>query len=410
MGSCKWGWLRLGLACLRSESDPTSAIKALQSALRADQQDAHVWECLGEAYMKRGSHTSTLKAFTRATQLNPNSLCSFYQLACIEQVVGEYLAAVKAYKAVLDRREDYVPALIGMGQTLLLLARKANQQFMHGRALDHCQQAAEYLTRSAVLRSDMSCVWKLLADVFALVHVMPKDIVRLSVNGKLLRSGREELCKADLLALSSHCYAIAIKQQPNNSSLWQDLGLSYWHEGRPSVLANCIQCLLRTVSLNPNNHQHWLALGTVVAQKQVNNKALAQHCYIKSIQLEPNNVSAWTNLGILYMNEENVCQANEAFRQGQAIAPENVACWLGQAMLAENITQDVEAMDLFRHATQLGNHIEGSIGFGQWVVNILQDPTTLADDWNKYVILQMTAVPAASDALDKYTEVYMMTP
>ena len=314
------------------------------------------------------------------------------------------MAAVTAYKAVLDRKEDYVPALIGMGQTLLLLARKANQQFMHGRALDHCQQAAEYLTRSAVLRSDMSCVWKLLADVFALVYVMPKDLVRLSVSSKLLRSGREELCKADLLALSSHCYAIAIKQQPNNSSLWQDLGLSYWREGRASVLANCIQCLLRTVSLNPNNHQHWLALGTVVAQKQVNNKALAQHCYIKSIQLEPNNVSAWTNLGILYMNEENVCQANEAFRQGQAIAPENVACWLGQAMLAETITQDVEAMDLFRHATQLGNRIEGSIGFGQWVVNILQDPTTLADDWNKYVILEMTAVPAASDALDKYTE------
>ena len=243
--------------------------------------------------------------------------------------MGEYVATVKAYKAgtwscfitnfeVLDRKEDYVPALIGMGQTLLLLARKANQQFMHGRALDQeqrssiqipstafinwrvlsklwvniCQQAAEYLTRSAVLRSDMSCVWKLLADVFALVHVMPKDIVRLSVSGKLLRSGHEELCKADLLALSSHCYAIAIKQQPNNSSLWQDLGLSYWHEGRASVLANCIQCLLRTVSLNPNNHQHWLALGTVVAQKQVNNKALAQHCYIKSIQLEPNNVSA----------------------------------------------------------------------------------------------------------------------
>ena len=359
--------------------------------------------------MKRGSHTAALKAFTRATELNPDSLYSFYQLACIEQIVGEYVAAVKAYKAVLERKADYVPALFGVGETLLLLARRANQQFVHGRALGHCQQAAEYLTRSAVLHSDISCVWKLLGDVFTLVHVMPKDIVRLSVSSTLLRSGQEEetqeeLGKTDLLALASRCYATAIKQQPNNSSLWQDLGLSYWREGHASVLHNCIQCLLTAVSLNPNNHQHWLALGTVVAQKQVNNKALAQHCYIKSIQLEPNNVSAWTNLGVLYLTEGNVCQANEAFRQAQAIAPDSVRCWLGQAMLAETITQDVEAMDLFRHATQLDNHVEGSIGFGQWVVNILQDPATLADDWNKYVIHEMAAVLAASDALDKYTE------
>ena len=60
------------------------------------------------------------------------------------------------------------------------------------------------------------------------------------------------------------------------------------------------------------------------------------------------------------MTEGNVRQANEAFRQAQAVAPESVGCWLGQAMLAETIAQDVEAMDLFRHATQLDNHVSSA--------------------------------------------------
>ena len=37
------------------------------------------------------------------------------------------------------------------------------------------------------------------------------------------------------------------------------------------------------------------------------------------------------------------------------------------------------------------------------MVSILQDPEKLAVDWNKYVIHEMAAIPAASDALDKYT-------
>lgn len=30
----------------------------------------HVWECLAEAYYKRGSYTAALKAFTKASEVN----------------------------------------------------------------------------------------------------------------------------------------------------------------------------------------------------------------------------------------------------------------------------------------------------------------------------------------------------
>ena len=72
---------------------------------------------------------------------------------------------------------------------------------------------------------------------------------------------------------------------------------------------------------------------------------------------------AWTYLGVLYMSENNIHAANEAFSIAQATVPDNVQCWLGQAMVAERVGQDMEAMDLFRHCTQLANHVSSSSFF-----------------------------------------------
>lgn len=40
---------------------------------------SHCWECLGEAYMNRGSYTTGLKAFTKALELNPLAVYCNYQ-------------------------------------------------------------------------------------------------------------------------------------------------------------------------------------------------------------------------------------------------------------------------------------------------------------------------------------------
>ena len=34
---------------------------------------SHAWECLGEAYLSRGSYTAALKSFTKATQVRYGS-------------------------------------------------------------------------------------------------------------------------------------------------------------------------------------------------------------------------------------------------------------------------------------------------------------------------------------------------
>ena len=65
--------------------------------------------------------------------------------------------------------------------------------------------------------------------------------------------------------------------------------------------------------------------------------------------------------------------------------------------------QHEEAMDLFRHSTELSTHAQASLGYAQFVCSLLCDVSRKQTDWNQYVIERMWAVPAASDAMSKYT-------
>lgn len=86
---------------------------SLQAALRADPKDFNCWESLGEAYLSRGGYTTALKSFTKASELNPDSIYSVFKVAAIQQILGKYKEAVAQYQLIIEKKEDYVPALKG---------------------------------------------------------------------------------------------------------------------------------------------------------------------------------------------------------------------------------------------------------------------------------------------------------
>ncbi|XP_043087508.1 tetratricopeptide repeat protein 37-like, partial [Puntigrus tetrazona] len=142
-GSAKWAWMRRGLYHLKI-GQHQQAIADLQAALRADPQDWVCWECLGEAYLNRRSFTAALKAFDKAHTLQPTSIYSLYQTAAIKQILGRFKEATVEYRQILEQ-EDYVPALKGLGECLLALARSALDDYLDGRAVDLIQNAIHYL-------------------------------------------------------------------------------------------------------------------------------------------------------------------------------------------------------------------------------------------------------------------------
>ncbi|XP_051028561.1 LOW QUALITY PROTEIN: SKI3 subunit of superkiller complex protein [Acomys russatus] len=414
-GAAKWAWLRRGLHYLKA-GQHSQAVADLQAALRADPKDCNCWESLGEAYLSRGGYTTALKSFTRASELNPDSTYSVFKVAAIQQILGRYAEAIAQYQLIIKKKEDYVPALKGLGECHLMMAKAALVDFLDGKAVDYVEKALQYFTWALQHRADVSCLWKLAGDACTCLHAVSPSKVHVRVLGVLLgqQEEREVLKKDELLHLGGRCYGRALKLMPT-SNTWCDLGINYYRQAQhlaeaessmndlTELLQKSLHCLKKAVRLDSNNHLYWNALGVVACYRGIGNYALAQHCFIKSIQAEQINAAAWTNLGVLYLATEHIEQAHEAFKMAQSLDPSYLLCWIGQALIAERVGS-YDTMDLFRHTTELSMHTEGAIGYAYWVCTTLQDKSNRETELYQYNILQMNAVSAAQGVLCKYVE------
>uniref|UniRef100_A0AAQ5YSF1 Tetratricopeptide repeat domain 37 n=1 Tax=Amphiprion ocellaris TaxID=80972 RepID=A0AAQ5YSF1_AMPOC len=406
-GSAKWAWMRRGLYYLKT-GEHQQAISDLQAALRADPEDWVCWECLGEAYLNRRSFTAALKAFGKAHQLQPCSIYSVYQAAAIKQTLGKFKEAVSEYLQI-TAQQDYVPALKGLGECQLSLAKTLMEDCRDGGAIDLIQQAIQNLFRAVQLRPDLSCLWKLLGDACTTVCIVSPNKARVLVPALL--AGLDPNTEGHMLNQSQ--VLKAGERYLSILFLWYDLGINYYRQAtKPPegdqtslslLLEKAQQCLKKAVMMGSGNHSHWNALGVISMNKGLENYALAQHCLIKSIQVEPNNVVAWTNLGTLYLKKDNIELAHKAFKIAQSLEPLYVNCWIGQALIAENVGS-YDTMDLFRHTTELSTHMEGVKGYAYWVCSTLLDKSNRDSELYRYNILQMNAISAAQVALSKYTE------
>uniref|UniRef100_A0A8C7CF91 SKI3 subunit of superkiller complex n=1 Tax=Oncorhynchus kisutch TaxID=8019 RepID=A0A8C7CF91_ONCKI len=390
-GSAKWAWMRRGLYHLKVGQHP-QACADLQAALRADPQDWVCWECLGEAYLNRRSFTSALKAFAKAQLLNPSSIYSLYQTAAIKQTLGKFKEAAAEYLQIIAQ-EDYVPALKGLGECLLSLARCLMEDYRDGGAIDLIQQAIQYLFRAVELRPDLSCLWKLLGDACTSVSTVAPNRARVVVPGPLAGLQPPDqghlLNQGHTLRVGERCYGRALKLMPESSSLWYDLGLNYYHQLTYNINVlhsfSSPQCVKKAIMLNSSNHSYWNALG-VVAMSKASTSIVCVILLFASF--------------LLHLLSQ---LSHEAFKIAQSLEPLYVNCWIGQALIAEMVGS-YDTMDLFRHTTELRTHTEGVKGYAYWVCATLLDKSNRDSELYRYNIVQMNAVSAAQVALSKYTE------
>lgn len=61
----------------------------------------------------------------------------------------------------------------------------------------------------------------------------------------------------------------------------------------------------------------------------------------------------WTNLGLLYLNNEDLVLANEAFLKAQTLDPDYTLAWVGQGLVASSNNHAEDANALFEHAVSL---------------------------------------------------------
>ncbi|XP_077270060.1 superkiller complex protein 3 isoform X1 [Temnothorax americanus] len=413
----RWAWLQLGLHYL-DEGDAGQAITALQHVIRADPNDNHSWESLADAYLARGAHTSALKSYQRALQLRPGSLYPMIQLANIKLLIGQHKEAKEAFESILQNDERHILALKGLAQACIGLAKENIAKQFLCRARENLQQAADSLVDVIMIRNDLLCNYKLLGDVCYRIVTLPEKYCYLRIKPNafslaMMNCDSTEKyvnIKGDEILMLSIGYFSRIISMQNSASLWHDLTCCYLMQlnrattvNKSDVAIKCLEAAKRSIKLCPQSWLHWNILGVICMSVYVKNYALAQHCYVMAIERESNNATAWSNLGTLYLYLGDIYKANEAFSRAQRADPSYVNSWVGQGLIAEKILRK-EAMDLFRHSTQLGYHNQAALGYAHWVLTTLLSPAMKKDPLLIYFIENMHAIPAASDVLTWYLE------
>ena len=100
----------------------------------------------------------------------------------------------------------------------------------------------------------------------------------------------------------------------------------------------------------------------------------------------------------------NIKLANKAFGRAQQSETNFLNAWIGQAFIAELIGEKDEAMDLFRHCTQLGFHSDAALGYANFVCSVLNEEDYAKLPKYEYAIDTMHGKTLALDSIDWYAK------
>uniref|UniRef100_A0A182PIB7 Tetratricopeptide repeat protein 37 n=1 Tax=Anopheles epiroticus TaxID=199890 RepID=A0A182PIB7_9DIPT len=408
-----WAQLLLGLHHLgRQEYD--EAIGAFRTVLRYDVDSPTAWEGLADAYLGRGSYSSAMKLFEKITERNPDNPYPLLQLANIKNTVKQHKDGLELFEQLLVKHPNYFPAIKGVADSHMGLCFYRLSQRLLGRSREHAQRCVDHLTRAIKMKPNFICLWHQLAKILDTVASFPSTHSHLEVEGSLAGSELREhvlLKRNQLSELAGRCYGRIVKQNPDSSVYWYELAANHFRRAmelpsnapsgeRTKMLTIAQDMAKQAIKLDPARWQNWNLLGVICATSEVNNLALAQHCFVEAVTVDRKTAaSAWSNLGVLYLCHGPLGLANKAFGRAQQCDTTFMNAWIGQAMIAERVGQMDEAMDLFRHCTQLGYHREASLGYAHWVCSIVNEDNYHENERYRFAIDAMAALPVAHDAI-----------
>ncbi|KAG2232766.1 hypothetical protein INT48_001120 [Thamnidium elegans] len=413
-----WAWRRLGYINMNTSSY-NQAIVCFQKALRTDTSDVRCWEGLAEAYSRAGRFVAALKAFGRATNLDPTSVHASNEQAYVQQKVGLLDEAIAGFKHTLQLAKDqrhmnYVPALVGLAETYLERAKEDFQQGFFGRASDGCNLTLDTCLLGLQQDASMLSFWKFVGDACAFYRQIPKylnnmdylklqqvmqlanlkahDQLKFTADitshwlGELLELDQGQLADEDftlphktaldvILSCAAHAYKQAIVICRNHQSIapafWHDLAIIYYHL---SLNANqeeamvAIKCCKVALKLEPTQYLYWNSLG-VIAMLVADLPKLAQYAFVKAMEFNNRSAIPWTNYGFLCLSLKDYELANQAFEMAHSLDPEWISAWVGQAYVASLWGTDAAA--IFEHAFESsnGSAMDASYGYADTIFN-----------------------------------------
>jgi tetratricopeptide (TPR) repeat protein len=269
----KWVWLRLGLLAL-SEMDASTAIAALQKALRNARNNARVWYSLGQSYLQRGSYASALKALGRSFEIDPSMVEAKCLFAQVQRQLGQVAEAVATYQACLSVEKNFPPAVEGLLLARLDACREALGRGLQGPAAEHIAQGVALFLRQVARCGGYVCLWKHAGDLLnAAFHLDASHAASMEATMARLRCFCGLDLNVPLAAVTVHVYAEHVRRA-ESSGAWYDLALAQYrqalhHDGNAGGLQAAFDGVQQSLRMDSNNAESWELLGTVATELKV---------------------------------------------------------------------------------------------------------------------------------------------
>ncbi|CAD6569378.1 MAG: Superkiller protein 3 [Alectoria sarmentosa] len=402
-----WPFAALGVVELNNQEYPKSIV-SFQSALRSSPENYHCWVGLGESYHNSGRYIAATKAFEHAQQLEESHedgsvkdhWFTKYMLANVKRELGQYDDAIAGYQEVLTLRPTEFGVSIALLQSLVEGAWHSIELGFFGRAAGAAGEALNVAKSVAKEHHEAFNLWKAVGDACSmfsyasayasrlpaqvLLSLLEADIdfqvynVLAEVDGisaetlqTLIRHDQQTLAPLQLsitAAILAHKRAIhaCANDFHARAIAWYNLG---WTEHRAHICSHdgprteskkkplkhlkaSVQAFKRAIELEAGNAEFWNSLGIVTTEL---NPKVSQHSFVRSLYLNDKNARVWTNLGVLYLIQNDVQLAHEAFTRAQSSDPDYAQAWLGQGLLAKQLGEVNEARQLFTHAFEIAD-------------------------------------------------------
>ncbi|KAK7376053.1 hypothetical protein VNO78_34903 [Psophocarpus tetragonolobus] len=353
-----WAFRRLGFLQVHQKKW-SEAVQSLQHALRGYPTCADLWEALGLAYQRLGRFTAAIKSYGRAVELDDSMVFALVESGNIFVSLGSFNKGVEQFRQALEISPECVPAQYGLALALLGLAKDYINLGAYRWGASLLEEASEVARASAYLLRNVSCIWKLHADIqlaYARCYPWIEDVQELESN--------KEAFSASIIAWRRTCflaarharfsYQRALHLSPWQANIYADIAVTsdlimsldknYEQDIHAWKLAEKMS--MGALLLEGDNYEFWLALGCLS-----NHKALNQHALIRALQLNVSLAIGWGYLGKLYRKVDAKQLARQMFDRARSIDPGLALPWASMSV-ESCVSKELESDEAFESCSR----------------------------------------------------------
>ncbi|EPX73542.1 ski complex TPR repeat subunit Ski3 [Schizosaccharomyces octosporus yFS286] len=394
-----WHHKSLGVFQLHSKNFQ-NAIVHFQAALRIFPKDTHCWSGLGEAYARSGRYISALKAFNRASALDPNDWYTRYFIGSIQKDMGDFENAMETLSSVLQGRPSEICVLLCLAETSLRLSKYYIHHGYYQRSALASQKTIEVCCTVLNMDINIYSSWKMLGDACIIFSklgnyhadfpaknvsdlLLSTDSMNLASNGRQIDNmiyfpDLENNDPSYMISCGCTCFSILLSLSAEDKLLlpasWYNTGVSYYtlfNSGKNKLyLGVAIDCLKQAIKLEPKNNNFWCMLGVLLSNSS--SIRAAQHCFIQALQINERDIDVWVNYGALCLQILDIECADNAFTRSISIDPDNSRAWLGYAYCSISTGDHEKTVQALQHAFEIsgGNIRDVNYWYASAMLNV----------------------------------------